>query len=134
MKKAKTILIPVVFCSVVILLYAVTGCPVRFLFGVSCPGCGMMHALFSLLHLDLDGATYCHPLVFALIPTAATALFFRKNTKALYGILFAFCAALGVVYVFRLIKGNCPDFVFIHPEKGEIYRVIRSIILCQSQE
>ena len=134
MKKAKTILITVVFCSAIILLYAFTGCPIRFLFGISCPGCGMTHALFSLLRLDFSGAAYCHPLVFALIPAAAAALIFRKNTKALYGILFAFCAALAAVYVFRLIRGSCPDFVFIHPEKGEIYRVIRSILLCQSQE
>ena len=37
-------------------------CPIRFLTGISCAGCGMSRAWLSLLRLDLAGAVYYHPL------------------------------------------------------------------------
>ena len=37
-------------------------CPIRFLTGISCAGCGMSRAWLSLLRLDLAGALYYHPL------------------------------------------------------------------------
>ncbi len=40
------------------------GCPMRFITGISCPGCGMTRAVLSALHLDFHSAFYYHPLFF----------------------------------------------------------------------
>ncbi|MDD3172299.1 MAG: DUF2752 domain-containing protein [Herbinix sp.] len=40
------------------------GCPIKFITGISCPGCGMTRAVFSVLRLNFDDAFYFHPLFF----------------------------------------------------------------------
>ena len=41
-------------------------CPMRLLFGVPCPGCGMTRAFACLWRGDLDGAVMLHPFAPAL--------------------------------------------------------------------
>lgn len=45
-----------------IFLYFLYKCPFDFIFGISCPGCGMTRALISALHFDFSMAFYYHPL------------------------------------------------------------------------
>lgn len=61
-----------VFLLIVLLYIAVMsitgiGCPIRWFTGISCPGCGMSRAFFSLLHLDFAGAFRYHPLIYPVI-------------------------------------------------------------------
>ncbi len=61
-----------VFLLIVLLYIAVMsitgiGCPIRWFTGISCPGCGMSRAFFSLLHLDFAGAFRYHPLIYPII-------------------------------------------------------------------
>lgn len=42
------------------------GCVFRRVFGVTCPGCGMGHAIDALFRLDLAEAWRWHPMVFSL--------------------------------------------------------------------
>lgn len=58
--------------AAVALSAAGVGCPVRFLTGVSCPGCGMTRAWLEALRLDLPAAVAYHPL-FWLFPLAVVA-------------------------------------------------------------
>lgn len=54
-------------CAVILsyhLLTWFTGCPFRFFFGISCPGCGMTRALLAALRLDFAAAFSYHPVVF----------------------------------------------------------------------
>ena len=56
-------------CAVILsyhLLTWFTGCPFRFFFGISCPGCGMTRALLAALRLDFAAAFSYHPLFFLL--------------------------------------------------------------------
>ena len=81
------------------------GCPVRQLFGVGCPLCGMSRALLSALRLDLSAAFRFHPLWPAVIPAFAAALWLERrrpgSAKGLgLGLLFLFLA----VYAWRLLQ------------------------------
>lgn len=42
------------------------GCISKVLFNVTCPGCGMMRAIKSLLKLDIGLVLYYNPMVFSL--------------------------------------------------------------------
>ena len=52
-------------------------CPIRYITGVPCPGCGMSRALGCLLRLDLEGSLRCNP---SLLPCMA-ALFVLVNRE-----------------------------------------------------
>ena len=69
--------------AAVALFYIVIGslgvtCPILFLTGISCAGCGMSRAWLSLLRLDLAGAFAFHPLFWLPVPAAALLLLRRK--------------------------------------------------------
>ena len=53
-------------------------CPVKYLTGVPCPGCGLSRALAALLRLDFRAALRLHPMIFVLPPVVLYALFGRK--------------------------------------------------------
>ena len=42
-------------------------CPVVFITGLPCPGCGMTRAVLCLMHLDFAGAWQMHPFVYVLL-------------------------------------------------------------------
>ena len=75
-------------CAVILsyhLLTWFTGCPFRFFFGISCPGCGMTRALLAALRLDFAAAFSYHPLFF-LLPFFLLAMY-EKNGQPLEKIL-----------------------------------------------
>lgn len=43
-------------------------CPIKTIFGIRCPGCGMTHALVALLRGDLRRAMHFNPFVLVLAP------------------------------------------------------------------
>lgn len=115
----------VVFVALVaeLLLYLCTGtnCPIKALFGVPCPGCGMTRAVFALLQLNFSGAFAMHPLVF-LLPAILLLLLLWKRGR--YGILIVSAVLLILVFVVRLLvspgeppldlKRDAPFFSFIY--------------------
>lgn len=54
------------------------GCPIKFLTGISCAGCGMTRAWSSVLKLDFAGAFYFHPL-FWTIPIGIFVYLFKNH-------------------------------------------------------
>ena len=54
-----------------------TGCPIKYVLGIACPGCGMTRAWFSILRLDFATALYYHPLFF-IGPIAIFAILFHQ--------------------------------------------------------
>ena len=53
-------------------------CPVKWLTGMPCPGCGLSRALAALLRLDFRAALRFHPMIFVLPPVVLYALFGKK--------------------------------------------------------
>ena len=103
------------------------GCPIKFLTGVSCAGCGMTRAWIALLHFDIPLAFHYHPLFF-LPPFAIVFLFREKIGKRLY-IIFAFTFILlfVTIYVVRLLD-PIDTIVTFHPRDGFIVRLVSKCI------
>ena len=101
------------------------GCPIHFVTGVSCPGCGMTRAAFALLRLHFADAWHYHPLIYTL-PFALLLYLFRKRIpKRIYQIcVFTFIALFVSIYLVRICDPT-NDIVEFHPEQGFIFRTIK---------
>ena len=105
--KLKTIIIYVaIFCSLA--LWAIfIGCPIKQIFGVNCPGCGMTRAFLSALRLDFCAAFHYHPL-FGIFMIETAYIFLRNifpkiklNKKAELIIISISFLLLLIVWIFR---------------------------------
>ena len=76
-------------------------CPFKLITGIPCPGCGMTHALFSLLHLDIRQSLMQHAL---LIPTILCIGMWFVCTKEMHNkrILYAWVTAMIGYYLYRM--------------------------------
>lgn len=107
--------------------YLSFGCPFRLLFGISCPGCGMTRALFSLLTLDFGNAFEMHPLVF-LLPLAVLIYFKRRSIpkKVMTALCVFALIILFAVYCIRMAQGG--TVVYADFEGGLIYRLFNNVM------
>lgn len=59
-------------------------CPISYITGLKCPGCGSQRALHSLLHLDVSKAFFFNPLLVMSLPYVVLGIYFEYfggNTK-----------------------------------------------------
>lgn len=117
----------------VVLLYWVLhllgiGCPIRFVTGISCAGCGMTRAWLCVLALDFPAAFYYHPL-WPLVPAAGLVWLLKAKIPPgirrvlAYGAVILFLA----VYLFRLLDPSDP-VVTVEPQTGLAARVLSRLI------
>ena len=121
-------MVPAVLAVVILyIIFFVTGigCPIKFITGISCAGCGMTRAYLSLLHLDFREAFHYHPLFW--LPPVFLVILYKKNRMKpsiykilIYTIVVFFC----IVYVYRLISNDDTVVVF-RPQDNIVFRVIR---------
>ena len=95
------LLLCIVAYFVITSLFDIT-CIIKYISGISCPGCGMTRAAKSLILLDFSKAFYYHPLVFCLLPIAAIFFVIRKNKKAKNVFIYIVAAIFFLVYFYRL--------------------------------
>ena len=93
--------------ALLVYTFVIGRCPVFWLTGVPCPGCGMTRALLHAARLDFIGAFYYHPLWFAVPPALlylahqdAWRLPGGKRTRQILIALLG--AAFLAVYLYRL--------------------------------
>ena len=123
-KNNRDLILPIIFAAP---FYLIFGCPIRFITGLCCPGCGMTRALWYMLHLDFETAYQMHPLVFLLPVAAAVILLRHKIPKKLLGVLgVSAIVLLTVVFIIRLSVGS--DIIYWDFEKGAIYKLFHRII------
>ncbi|MCR4720549.1 MAG: DUF2752 domain-containing protein [Lachnospiraceae bacterium] len=103
------------------------GCPIKYVTGVSCPGCGMTRAMWSLLHFDFAQAFYYHPMWPLPILWLAAFIFRWKLGKVYKWIVIAFAVAFLVTYIIRMFTGP-EEVVSFAPESGAIGRLIKYFI------
>jgi len=105
------------------------GCPIKFFTGISCAGCGMTRAFFSVFTLDLKSAFFYHPLWFTIPITAFLLIFFRikKKEKAYNAVLYVFAFLMLAIYIIRLFA-NDGDIVVFEPQNGAAVKFISEIL------
>ena len=112
----------------VMMLLGVT-CPIKFLTGVSCPGCGMTRAFLSAIRFNFADAFHYHPLWICVIPAFGTLFYLKKYKKArAFNIaLTIMCATMISVYLYRMINGES-DVVVFELENSIVYRIFSALI------
>lgn len=99
-------------------------CPIHYLTGISCPGCGMSRSVLALLRLDFSAALYYHPLIpYLLVAAPVLAALHLTHRDRLRKILVLASAVLMVlVYLWRLIVVRSPVLDF-SPASGLLGRI-----------
>ena len=86
------------------------GCPIRWLTGIPCAGCGMTRALISFAACHFREAVRFHPLVFAVPPAFLLWVFRRRlpgrAKSMLRKAVWAAAGAFIAVYAVRIFAGD----------------------------
>lgn len=103
-------------------------CPIKFLTGISCAGCGMSRAWISAAHLDFSMAFYYHPLFWIVIPAGIWIFAGEKMPKKVYQTGFwLICIMMLGVYILRFFD-HSQDIVVFEPMNGFFMRVLRYVL------
>ena len=118
----------VVVLYVILESFGVT-CPIKYITGISCAGCGMSRAWISLLHFNIHDAFMYHPLFF-LPPVVVIAMLFKSkiNIKFYKIFMFTMAGAFVIVYLYRMFIGDGNVVVF-EPQNNIVFRIIRKLNL-----
>ena len=91
----------VVVLYVILESFGVT-CPIKYITGISCAGCGMSRAWISLLHFNIHDAFMYH--------------------------MFTIAGAFVIVYLYRMFIGT-GDIVVFEPQNNILFRIIQKLNL-----
>ncbi len=102
-------------------------CPIKYVTGISCAGCGMSRAVLSLLRGDLRSAFYYHPLFWILPLVGVLLLFSRKIPKTIMRVILTGVGALFLlVYAGRMMT-PADEIVVFRPKEGLLYQIAAGI-------
>ncbi len=130
MRKYLQPLIPLSIAAVVYLVFHIIGigCPIKFISGISCPGCGMSRAWLWALLLDFESAFYFHPLFWAvpIFPVLFILNRAGKLSHKKYDLYLIIVGALFIiVWLVRMFSGG--DVVIFSPEEGIFVRIFKML-------
>lgn len=118
----------VVVLYVILESFGVT-CPIKYITGISCAGCGMSRAWIALLHFNIHEAFMYHPLFF-LPPVVVIFMILKSkiNIKFYKIFMFTMAGAFVIVYLYRMFIGT-GDIVVFEPQNNILFRIIRKLNL-----
>ncbi|HBA11937.1 MAG TPA: DUF2752 domain-containing protein [Eubacterium sp.] len=118
----------VVVLYVILESFGVT-CPIKYITGISCAGCGMSRAWIALLHFNIHEAFMYHPLFF-LPPVVVIVMLLKSkiNIKSYKIFMFTMAGAFVIVYLYRMFIGT-GDIVVFEPQNNILFRIIRKLNL-----
>ena len=104
------------------------GCPIKFMTGISCGGCGMTRAVFSVLRGDIKGAVMFHPLI-EMIPVYAVVYLLKGkiNKQVFKAVTYCIVSLFIAVYIIRLISPY-DSVVTVDIEKGFIFKITKEFL------
>ncbi len=113
----------VVMLYVILESFGVT-CPIKYITGISCAGCGMSRAWIALLHFNIHEALMYHPLFF-LPPVVVIVMLLKSkiNIKVYKIFMFTIAGAFVIVYLYRMFIGDGNVVVF-EPQNNIVFRII----------
>ena len=116
--------------AVAFILYAVIEipCPIKYLTGISCAGCGMTRALRAFVSGDISAAFLYHP-VWPIVPIGAVILpvFAATRKRRAFDVtLYTFIGILAVTYIIRIIFFRDATVSF-DPSQGLIVRWLKEL-------
>lgn len=113
----------VVVLYVILESFGVT-CPIKYITGISCAGCGMSRAWIALLHFNIHEAFMYHPLFF-LPPVVVIVMLLKSkiNIKFYKIFMFTMAGAFVIVYLYRMFIGT-GDIVVFEPQNNILFRII----------
>lgn len=118
----------VVVLYVILESFGVT-CPIKYITGISCAGCGMSRAWIALLHFNIHEAFMYHPLFFQPPVVVIVMLLKSKINIKFYKIfMFTMVGAFVIVYLYRMFIGT-GDIVVFEPQNNILFRIIRKLNL-----
>ena len=118
----------VVVLYVILESFGVT-CPIKYITGISCAGCGMSRAWIALLHFNIHEAFMYHPLFFLPPVVVIVMLLKSKIIIKFYKIfMFTMAGAFVIVYLYRMFIGT-GDIVVFEPQNNILFRIIRKLNL-----
>ncbi len=126
--KERLLLILIIFGIGLFLSILPMGCPLKYLTGISCPGCGMTRAFISLLLPDVSLALHYHPL-FILVPVMAILYLFGfyLNPKLLRVLWIFLITIFLLTYLVRLFFTR-NDVVEIDLQSGIIIKLYHNLL------
>ncbi len=122
MLNKKSVLLSIGFVIALVIyffIYKLTGfaiqCPIHYITGYYCPGCGITRLLFSLIKLDFYQAFRFNPLVFILIILYiiyfVIKYLFKVNIKIPNKVMYSLIVILLIYGILR----NIPMFSYLKP-------------------
>ena len=99
-KKKDAVCIALILALYTVLAIAGIGCPIKFMTGISCPGCGMTRAWLSVLHIDFGSAFAFHPL-FWILPVVFLIIFFPYTLSYVKSIIHFRCSHMEFKYAVK---------------------------------
>lgn len=81
-------------------------CPIRYITGIDCPGCGMTRALLALLKGDLAASIAFHPFLLPsiLLFGMTVVSYLKSNKKAAEICLYIWSAGMLICWIIKLVN------------------------------
>ncbi|MBR2066916.1 MAG: DUF2752 domain-containing protein [Solobacterium sp.] len=99
-------------------------CPIKYITGLSCAGCGMTRAYLSLFHFDIPKAISFHPL-FPLPPIVLLIVFNKhKFSKKAYTLTLSFILILFLLTYFLRLANPDDAIVVFEPQHSLVYKIL----------
>ena len=115
---------------IILIILGIYQCPLKYIFGLSCPFCGMTRAISYAIHFNFKMAFYCHlfwPIVIIgiIIHILYEFNILKKYKKIMMILLYIFVILNFFYYIYRFSNGS--DIVYFNFKESLLYRIIHLI-------
>ena len=123
-RKSYIIAFAAIFALIVTMWILNIPCPIKYIAGIPCAGCGMSRALLSALRLDFASAFAYHPLWIIVLPALITLVILGANDKrrASNALLISLCVLFLITWIIRIILHD--DIVSISLSESAIAKLL----------